>query len=189
MDFGRRGVSETTSAFRRSNNFARRKCSLSCNLLSFKLQSFTSSTFNAPTKYLTSNLRPTQTARVQDDCHPNLVQLISEMSSYSKSASRLPRVARKPKQTIPYEVRGQGRGPVYSISPQKLLLYADRGLVVVNKPNGMIAQLGDPGHVNSVCAPPHCSALWSYYSPGTKRRYDFIQDIYRGYARVAYVAS
>ncbi|RDX49046.1 pseudouridine synthase [Lentinus brumalis] len=71
------------------------------------------------------------------------------MSSYSKSASRLPRVARKPKQTIPYEVRGQGRGPVYSISPQKSLLYADRGLLVVNKPNGMIAQLGDPGHVNS----------------------------------------
>ncbi|KAI0705981.1 pseudouridine synthase [Cerioporus squamosus] len=56
------------------------------------------------------------------------------------------RVPRKPARGS-YQVRGQGKGPVYSISPEKLLLYADRGLVVINKPNGMIAQLADPRNI------------------------------------------
>lgn len=41
---------------------------------------------------------------------------------------------------------------MYSIAPEKLLLYADKGLVVVNKPNGMITQLSDPDNVRSVSA-------------------------------------
>ena len=41
---------------------------------------------------------------------------------------------------------------MYSIAPEKLLLYADKGLVVVNKPNGMITQLSDPDNVCSVSA-------------------------------------
>ncbi|TBU55702.1 pseudouridine synthase [Dichomitus squalens] len=36
------------------------------------------------------------------------------------------------------------KGPIYRLPAEKLLLYADRGLIVVNKPNGLISQLSDP---------------------------------------------
>ncbi|KAM5537313.1 hypothetical protein V8D89_009043 [Ganoderma adspersum] len=39
--------------------------------------------------------------------------------------------------------------PKYRLPAEKLLLYADRGLVVVNKPNGLISQLSDPQHVQT----------------------------------------
>ncbi|RPD53643.1 pseudouridine synthase [Lentinus tigrinus ALCF2SS1-7] len=54
------------------------------------------------------------------------------------SKSRVPRKPQKPRSPV-----GEQKGLVYTISPEKLLLYADRGLVVINKPNGMITQVAD----------------------------------------------
>ena len=46
------------------------------------------------------------------------------------------------------------KGPIYRLPAEKLLLYADRGLIVVNKPNGLISQLSDPYDTETVCFSP-----------------------------------
>ena len=78
------------------------------------------------------------------------------------------------------------KGPIYRLPAEKLLLYADRGLIVVNKPNGLISQLSDPYDTETVCFSP-TSATFCLMPVvlliGAERRRGYLFDVPRGYVR------
>ena len=78
------------------------------------------------------------------------------------------------------------KGPIYRLPAEKLLLYADRGLIVVNKPNGLISQLSDPYDTETVRFSP-ASARFGLMPMvllvGAERRRGYLLDVPRGYVR------
>ena len=78
------------------------------------------------------------------------------------------------------------KGPIYRLPAEKLLLYADRGLIVVNKPNGLISQLSDPDDSETVCFSPtfpRVRLIPVVLLIGAERRRGYLLDVPRGYVR------
>ncbi|KAI0702765.1 pseudouridine synthase [Earliella scabrosa] len=65
------------------------------------------------------------------------------MTSISRSLPRSLKL-KAPKPSVPTATSGPSRTPDYRLPPETVLLYADRGMVVINKPRGLISQLADP---------------------------------------------
>ena len=73
------------------------------------------------------------------------------MTSISRSLPRSLRL-KVPKSSVPTATSGPSRTPDYRLPPETVLLYADRGMVVINKPRGLISQLADPQNKRMVRA-------------------------------------
>ncbi|PIL26223.1 hypothetical protein GSI_11978 [Ganoderma sinense ZZ0214-1] len=65
-------------------------------------------------------------------------------STVSRTASGVPTAVSETAPSVPTTSTTTPPAPRYRLPADKLLLYADRGLVIVNKPNGLISQLSDP---------------------------------------------